>query len=376
MVKPCLSSKSVYNPDGKYTVKLFANGVARVVQVDDRLPITSQGIILASHSTNQDLWVSIIEKAYMKLHGGYDFPGSTSSVDIYSLTGWIPEDINFHSTIDVFDSKGKWDRLYSCFNRGRCVATISTHSSIEKLKNTGLEESHSYIVLDVVCIDQHKLLKVKNPWGKNRWTGAFSPHSHQWDNVDLIHSLKYDVMEARKKDDGVFWISWEDATHYFSTLHLSWNLKDYFRFYAQVHDYWDKSQTLTFHPVDDSSYALSPQYHLSVYVKKKTPVWIILSRHVSTLTDLEGDFFITLHVLKGDKRIYGKPLSHVRGTYNNSMHHRFVLALEPGQHDYIFVISQYKSIKNASFTVSSYMNQPFQLRTVPLYKEVALFGEW
>jgi calpain-7 len=60
----------VYNTYGKYVVKLWLNGVARRVMVDDRLPVDKYGNMMCSHTTITsvlELWVSIIEKAYMKL---------------------------------------------------------------------------------------------------------------------------------------------------------------------------------------------------------------------------------------------------------------------------------------------------------------------
>lgn len=81
----------IFNPSGKYLVKLFINGIARKVVVDDRLPVNMDtGQLLCAKSTNPlELWVSIIEKAYMKLNGGYHFPGSNSGIDLYCLTGNI-----------------------------------------------------------------------------------------------------------------------------------------------------------------------------------------------------------------------------------------------------------------------------------------------
>ena len=52
-------------------MKLWVNGCVRRVVVDDRLPVDARGDLLCSCSNNRgELWVSIVEKAYMKVIEG------------------------------------------------------------------------------------------------------------------------------------------------------------------------------------------------------------------------------------------------------------------------------------------------------------------
>jgi len=80
---------------GRYTVRLNFNGTFRKVVIDDRLPVSKTSHILHVVDRNNPtlLWPALIEKAYMKVCGGYDFPGSNSATDLWTMIGWIPEQV-------------------------------------------------------------------------------------------------------------------------------------------------------------------------------------------------------------------------------------------------------------------------------------------
>lgn len=83
------------SPNGKYVVRLNFNGCYRKVVIDDRLPTSKNMRVLhvIDRRNPSLLWPALLEKAYLKVRGGYDFPGSHSGTDLWILTGWIPEQI-------------------------------------------------------------------------------------------------------------------------------------------------------------------------------------------------------------------------------------------------------------------------------------------
>ena len=156
----------IYNPTGHYIVKLFVNGTWRAVEIDDYLPVNTWGNFLCAYSGKGKLWVSLIEKAYLKLHGGYEFMGSNSSRDLYILTGWLPQKYNL-SKPGISPDK-LWQKVLRGYKTNDCLITIGT-GVITDEDNVGLVGNHAYGVLEIVEVEGKKFFLVKNPWGHFRW---------------------------------------------------------------------------------------------------------------------------------------------------------------------------------------------------------------
>ena len=80
---------------GKYIFRLTFNGCQRKVVIDDRLPSsrTNRKLHVIDRNCPSLMWPALLEKAYLKVRGGYDFPGSNPGTDLSVMTGWIPEQI-------------------------------------------------------------------------------------------------------------------------------------------------------------------------------------------------------------------------------------------------------------------------------------------
>ena len=75
-------------------VKLWINGIQAPIIVDDEIPVhknTKQPAF--AHSNSGALWISLIEKAWAKLHGSYALtqtrlPQFVSDYTIFGGTSW------------------------------------------------------------------------------------------------------------------------------------------------------------------------------------------------------------------------------------------------------------------------------------------------
>ncbi|KNC46780.1 Capn7 protein [Thecamonas trahens ATCC 50062] len=375
-----VSGQPKYNPSGKYMVRLLYNGVPRKVVVDDLLPVSTSGQVMCSHSTDpSELWVSIIEKAFLKLHGGgsYDFPGSNSTTDLHALCGWIPESVDMHGA--EFDPARTWERMLSGLRFGDCVLTVATDSSLPAAKydELGLVSSHAYAVLDLQEVDGVRFLLLKNPWARLSWRGAYSRHDAKRWTPELQQALNYNVSKALAHDNGVFWIDYDSLQQVYSRVHMSWN-PDVFAHRYVLHD----ALSNKIGPKSDRhTLGYNPQYALQTVNKSKTPgsVWILLSRHVTALEERSEDY-LTVHVFENTNgaRVYYGERAVVRGTYINAPHVLARIDVPPGKASYTLVVSQYERLHPINYTLTIYATVPNRVTKIPLKLpgEKRLTGSW
>lgn len=142
-----------------------------------------------------NVWIPLAEKAYMTLHSGYHFPGSIPSLDLYTLTNWIPERLQF--TSPEFKRERTWRRLLEGFKRGTCLVALGTGRTVRG--GAGLAPLHAYAASELwEETDGRRRIRVDNPWKLGRQAGIIAQNvTASWTN-DLRQTLIEEEQSPRK----------------------------------------------------------------------------------------------------------------------------------------------------------------------------------
>uniref|UniRef100_A0A182W9E9 Calpain catalytic domain-containing protein n=1 Tax=Anopheles minimus TaxID=112268 RepID=A0A182W9E9_9DIPT len=370
----------IYNPSGKYSIRMHVNGIPRKVVIDDYLPLGRYNQLLCSYSSNKnEFWVSLLEKAYMKLMGGYDFPGSNSNIDLHALTGWIPERALVKSNEPDFNADAVFNRLQEGLSMGRCLVTVATGELTDaEAERTGLVSTHAYAVLDMREVDGVKLLQLKNPWSHLRWRGNYSELDVVHWTPELQRTLAYDPKMAATYDNGVFWIDYRSIMNFFDVFYLNWD-PALFQYTYCIHQSWSAGVGPT---KDAYNVGDNPQFSLTVPAGRGS-VWILLTRHITSIEDFrENHEYITVLVYNSSgKRVYypTDPPPYIDGVRINSPHYLCKIRLDPGaERRYTLVVSQYEKTATIYYSLRAYSRTKFELKQLgPCYSTVEnLNGEW
>lgn len=209
-----------YNEEGIYTVRFCIQGEWVPVVVDDWIPCESPGKpAFATSKKGNELWVSLLEKAYAKLHGSYEaLEGGLVQDALVDLTGGAGEEIDMRSAQAQIDlASGRlWSQLLRFKQEGFLLGAGSPSGSDVHISSSGIVQGHAYSLLQVREVDGHKLVQIRNPWANEvEWNGPWSDSSPEWTDR-MKHKLKH-VPRAR---DGIFWMSWQDFQIHFRSIYV------------------------------------------------------------------------------------------------------------------------------------------------------------
>ena len=97
----------IYNPKGKYWIKLYHLGKLRKIEIDDTMPISKRDkFYLPKCDSLEEIWPSILTKALLKLYSykiiSYSFHECGDYEPFYALSGFIPEFFNLEKESELF----------------------------------------------------------------------------------------------------------------------------------------------------------------------------------------------------------------------------------------------------------------------------------
>lgn len=203
------------------------------VVVDDRLP-TAKGRPLFLRSTDPtEFWPALLEKAYAKFYCGYGnlLTGKTSQA-LQDLTGGIAQNfrISEHDPQVMFQtvnsSVTRSTLLAASIQTARYEGCFQRHSPCKdqrtpvRLRN-GLVTQHAYSITGLARVRTRNgevpLIRLRNPWGKGEWNGPWSDRSWEWDSLP---ERDQELLSIRIRNDGEFWMSFEDFLRNFTFLDL------------------------------------------------------------------------------------------------------------------------------------------------------------
>jgi hypothetical protein len=260
---------------GAYRVTLNKHGWWEHLILDNFLPCVGSTPCFARNADDPaELWVSLLEKAYARLHNGYGhIVGGDALQALADLTGYptmrfppLTEDPD-----GIFAKVLKYDEAGYMLNVNTPgeddsaymskTTTANTTDFTARYKAAGLAMGHAYTILQAKHFqaEQVKLVQIRNPWGNStEWTGDWGDHSTKWDE----HLAIRDACNHAKAEDGTFWMAWGDAIQFFESGGVCFVERNWFDY--RIKNSFDK--------------AAITEVVLEVTVTKPTTMYIVLSQ--------------------------------------------------------------------------------------------------
>ncbi|KAI0070564.1 cysteine proteinase [Panus rudis PR-1116 ss-1] len=315
---------------------LFNGEYRRVrIEIDHQLPCYSDGRPMCLSTRIRDCHTpSLLEKAYMRLVGGYDFPGSNSSIDLHVMTGWIPEHIEVKSS--QFEREKTWSRILQGHTRGHCVLTVGTGERLPNVHNfpIPLLPAHCYAVIDVKEDDSDRRMTIIDS---------------RIDELDISKLSLED--DPDRPDSRSFDLSWDEVCAIFDGIYLSWDPK-IFSHDLKFHGMWTNPKPGT--NEQTRHFRLSLKAEIDPSDSNDHEVWVLLTRHVVD-SKRKGEY---ISLSSQVKDVVDRNISQLKGAYTNSTHVLVKSRVSLDSPELSITASYDGNYDNVGFTITAYSNRP------------------
>jgi len=223
-----------FNRNGVFQVTVCIHGNLVNIVLDDYFPVVPEKTdkkgkpLLAFASYNpktKNVWPMLLEKAWAKANINYENIISGNSAEAFEFLCPAPVNTFYHDVHHdiLYQEILKADRkdYIICTD-----ITVTENTNLQNLSKMGLITNHSYTIIDAEEVygpdgKKIRLLKIRNPWGSNEWTGDWSDDSPKW-TPELKKLLKFE-----KELDGTFWMDYNDFLKFYTSTHICNYYNDY-----------------------------------------------------------------------------------------------------------------------------------------------------